>query len=72
MLEGVRVVWHEDRALIRHQGGKLLVDAMHPVRTVQEMRDVYTPGVARVCNAIAAKPELASRYTQARPAMVRQ
>jgi len=62
-LDGVSVVWYEDRALIRHEGGKLAVGALHPVRTVQEMRDVYTPGVARVCTAIAAKPELASRYT---------
>jgi malate dehydrogenase (oxaloacetate-decarboxylating) len=62
-LDGVRVLWYQDRALIRHEGGKLQIDAIHPVRTVQEMRDVYTPGVARVCRAIAAKPELAGRYT---------
>jgi malate dehydrogenase (oxaloacetate-decarboxylating) len=51
-LDGVRVLWYQDRALIRHEGGKLRVDAIHPVRTVQEMRDVYTPGVARVSQAI--------------------
>ncbi len=62
-IPGVRVVWHQDRAMIRHEGGKLRVEAIHPVRTVQEMRDVYTPGVARVCSAIAARPELAARYT---------
>lgn len=62
-LEGISVVWHQDRALIRHRGGKLQIDAIHPVRTVQEMRDVYTPGVARVCLAIAAKPSLAGEYT---------
>jgi malate dehydrogenase (oxaloacetate-decarboxylating) len=62
-LDGVRVLWYEDRALIRHEGGKLMVDAIHPVRTVQEMRDVYTPGVARVCRAIEADPRLAGRYT---------
>ena len=62
-LEGVTVVWHQDRAMIRHEGGKLRIDAVRPVRTVQEMRDVYTPGVARVCRAIADHPELASRYT---------
>jgi malate dehydrogenase (oxaloacetate-decarboxylating) len=62
-LEGVRVLWHQDRALIRHEGGKLRVDAIHPVQTVQQMRDVYTPGVARVCTAIAEKPALAGRYT---------
>jgi malate dehydrogenase (oxaloacetate-decarboxylating) len=62
-LEDVSVLWHQDRALIRHQGGKLQIDAVHPVRTVQEMRDVYTPGVARVCLAIAAEPSLARKYT---------
>jgi malate dehydrogenase (oxaloacetate-decarboxylating) len=62
-LEGVRILWHQDRAFIRHEGGKLQIDAVRPVRTVQEMRDVYTPGVARVCAAIASNPELASRYT---------
>jgi malate dehydrogenase (oxaloacetate-decarboxylating) len=62
-IDGVHVVWHEDRALIRHQGGKLEIDAIRPVRTLQEMRDVYTPGVARVCTAIAARPALAASYT---------
>ncbi len=62
-LPDVGVLWHQDRALIRHAGGKLRIDACWPVRTVQEMRDVYTPGVARVCTAIAAQPELAARYT---------
>lgn len=62
-LDGVSVLWYEDRALIRHEGGKLRIDARWPVRTVQEMRDVYTPGVARVCTAIAERPELAAKYT---------
>ncbi|HUA03850.1 MAG TPA: NAD(P)-dependent oxidoreductase [Solirubrobacteraceae bacterium] len=62
-LDDVTVMWHQDRALLRHVGGKLRIDACWPVRTVQEMRDVYTPGVARVCTAIAAQPELAARYT---------
>ena len=62
-LPGVRVLWHQDRALIAHEGGKLRMDAIHPVRSVQEMRDVYTPGVARVSQAIEADPALAGRYT---------
>jgi malate dehydrogenase (oxaloacetate-decarboxylating) len=36
---------------------------VRPVRTVQDMRDVYTPGVARACTAIAEDPTLASRLT---------
>ena len=62
-LDDVKVLWHEDRALLRHLGGKLRIQARWPVRTVQEMRDVYTPGVARVCTAIASQPELAAVYT---------
>jgi len=62
-LDGVRVLWHQDRAMLRHEGGKLTVEPIHPIHTVQEMRDVYTPGVARVCTAIAQQPHLASRYT---------
>ncbi len=62
-LDEVCVLWHQDRALIRHEGGKLQIDAISRVSTVQEMRDVYTPGVARVCQAIVENPELSSRYT---------
>jgi malate dehydrogenase (oxaloacetate-decarboxylating) len=62
-LPGVRVLWHHDRAFIRHDGGKLAIGAKQPVTTVQEMRDIYTPGVARICTAIAENPTLANRYT---------
>jgi malate dehydrogenase (oxaloacetate-decarboxylating) len=62
-LEGVRVLFFQDRALLAHEGGKLTVEPTRRVRTVQDMRDVYTPGVARVCLAIAAEPALAAQYT---------
>ena len=62
-LDGVHVLWFRDRALIRHDGGKLRIDPSIEVRTVQDMRDVYTPGVARVCTAIQEDPALAARYT---------
>ena len=62
-LDGVRVISYFDRALRRHEGGKLEVRALAPMRTVQDMRDVYTPGVARVCTAIAEEPALANRFT---------
>jgi len=62
-IAGVRVHWHQDRAMLRHEGGKLTIEAIAPIRTVQQMRDVYTPGVARVCAAIADQPHLASRFT---------
>jgi malate dehydrogenase (oxaloacetate-decarboxylating) len=62
-LEGVEVLWARDRALLRHEGGKLKIESTRPVRTVQDMRDVYTPGVARACQAIAEDPSLARELT---------
>src|ERR1700730_1635630 len=37
-LDDIRVRWYQDRALIRHEGGKLTIEAIHPVHSVQEMR----------------------------------
>ncbi|MDX6379821.1 MAG: hypothetical protein QOI57_845 [Rubrobacteraceae bacterium] len=62
-LEGVEVLWYRDRALLKHEGGKLKIEATQPVRTVQDMRDVYTPGVARASMAIADDPSLARQLT---------
>ena len=62
-LDGVEVLWSRDRALLRHEGGKLVIGSTRPVRTVQDMRDVYTPGVARACVAIADDPSLAGELT---------
>jgi malate dehydrogenase (oxaloacetate-decarboxylating) len=62
-LEGVEVLFARDRALLRHEGGKLVIEPTRAVRTVQDMRDVYTPGVARACTAIAEDPSLARGLT---------
>jgi malate dehydrogenase (oxaloacetate-decarboxylating) len=62
-LSGVRVVWYHDRAFIAHVGGKIEMNARQPVTTNQEVRDVYTPGVARVASAIHEYPQLAQRFT---------
>jgi malate dehydrogenase (oxaloacetate-decarboxylating) len=62
-LPGVSVVWFHDRAFIAHDGGKLEVIGRREIHTNQDVRDVYTPGVARVCEAIAEFPQLAGRFT---------
>ena len=62
-LPGVSVVWFHDRAFIAHVGGKVQMTARRPVLSNQDVRDVYTPGVARVASAIAEFPALADRFT---------
>jgi malate dehydrogenase (oxaloacetate-decarboxylating) len=62
-LDDVQVIDHHDRAIDRHVGGKLEVRPRIEVKTLQDLRDVYTPGVARVCRAIQADPREAARYT---------
>lgn len=62
-LEDVHVMWFHDRAFLAHDGGKLDVVARSEVVTNQDVRDIYTPGVARVSLAIAETPSLASKYT---------
>ncbi len=62
-LDGVSVITFLDRAVLAHEGGKLAIEVRNPVTTLQQARDIYTPGVARVCTAIAEAPELANRLT---------
>ena len=46
-----------------HRGGKMEVRATVPLRDRADLSLAYTPGVAEVCSAIAARPELAMDYT---------
>ncbi len=62
-IDGVEVEWCRDRALMLHEGGKLSVEPTRAVETPQDMRDVYTPGVARACEAIAEDPDTARQFT---------
>jgi malate dehydrogenase (oxaloacetate-decarboxylating) len=62
-IDGVDVQSCSDRALERHEGGKLVIEPVRRVESVQDMRDVYTPGVARACEAIRDDPDEARRLT---------
>jgi malate dehydrogenase (oxaloacetate-decarboxylating) len=62
-LPTARFVGKSDRVFNRHRGGKIHTQASLPINTQQVLRDVYTPGVARVCLAIKADPEAAHEYT---------
>jgi len=58
-----RFVGHSDRVFDRHRGGKIRTESAIPITTQQVLRDIYTPGVARVCLAIHRDPALAWEYT---------
>ena len=65
-LPTARFVGKSDRVFNRHRGGKIRTVARLPINTLQILRDVYTPGVARVCLAIQKDPRLAHEYTALR------
>jgi malate dehydrogenase (oxaloacetate-decarboxylating) len=52
-LDGVRVAEVFDRTFQLHLGGKIEVNGRFAVRSAEDLSMVYTPGVGRVCMAIA-------------------
>ncbi|MHA6625559.1 malic enzyme-like NAD(P)-binding protein [Pseudonocardia sichuanensis] len=62
-LPGVRVRKVSDRTFLLHLGGKLEVHSKVSLRNRDDLSRAYTPGVARVCQAIAANPADARRLT---------
>jgi malate dehydrogenase (oxaloacetate-decarboxylating) len=62
-LPGVRVRKVSDRTFLVHLGGKLEVQSKVSLRNRDDLSRAYTPGVARVCQAIAANPADARRLT---------
>ncbi|MGH8266771.1 MAG: malic enzyme-like NAD(P)-binding protein [Steroidobacteraceae bacterium] len=62
-LPTARFVGKSDRVFNRHRGGKIRTVASVPINSRQMLRDVYTPGVARVCLAIRDNPQAAHDFT---------
>ncbi|MGN6442867.1 MAG: NAD(P)-dependent malic enzyme, partial [Arthrobacter sp.] len=62
-LGGVRVRNVSDRTFLVHLGGKIEVTAKVGLRTREDLSRAYTPGVARVCLAIAEDPAAARNLT---------
>ncbi|MPZ63044.1 MAG: NAD-dependent malic enzyme [Propionibacteriales bacterium] len=58
-----------DRTFLMHLGGTIEMQAKHPILNRDDLSMVYTPGVARVCEAIARNPEDARRLTVKRNAV---
>jgi malate dehydrogenase (oxaloacetate-decarboxylating) len=62
-VDGVEVVNVSDRTFLMHLGGKIEVVSKTPLKTRADLSMAYTPGVARVCEAIHRDPEKAFTLT---------
>ncbi|MEN3309412.1 MAG: hypothetical protein V7603_5614 [Micromonosporaceae bacterium] len=53
----------DDPVFALHRGGKMAIASTVPLASREDLSLAYTPGVARVCEAIAADESLAHEYT---------
>ena len=60
---GVVVGKVSDRTFLAHLGGKLTIESKLPIRNRDDLSLIYTPGVARICEAIVNDPSDARRLT---------
>ena len=60
---GANVIGYTDRTFQMHRGGKIELRNKYPLKTRDDLSMAYTPGVARVCSAIAADRNKAFEYT---------
>ena len=56
-IDGVEVTNISDRTFLMHLGGKIEIASKMPLKTRADLSMAYTPGVARVCEAIHKDPE---------------
>ncbi len=60
---GLTVRKVSDRTFLLHLGGKIEVTSKVPLKTRDDLSRAYTPGVARICQAIVDDPSDARRLT---------
>src|SRR4051794_12873237 len=60
---GVEVEQVSDRTFLLHLGGKIHMESNAPIKTRDDLSMAYTPGVARVCRAIADDRDAAWNLT---------
>lgn len=61
--EGIMVHAVTDDVLQAHEGGKIHMKSRMEIRSLGDLRRVYTPGVANVCEIIKEDPEQANYFT---------
>lgn len=61
--EDIHVMAVTDDVLQAHEGGKIHMSGRLEIRSLSDLRRVYTPGVANVCEVIKDDPEQADYFT---------
>lgn len=61
--EGINILAVSDDVMHAHEGGKIHMSSRVDVRSLGDLRRVYTPGVANVCLEIEQNPEKARYFT---------
>jgi malate dehydrogenase (oxaloacetate-decarboxylating) len=56
-VDGVELLQVSDPTFLMHLGGKIEVVSKVPLKTRADLSMAYTPGVARICDAIAKEPD---------------
>jgi malate dehydrogenase (oxaloacetate-decarboxylating) len=62
-LDGIELIEIRDIVQEIHENGKIEVVPSVQIDSVDDLRLVYTPGVASICKLIEESPELARKYT---------
>jgi malate dehydrogenase (oxaloacetate-decarboxylating) len=62
-IDGVELLQVSDPTFLMHLGGKIEVVPKVPLKTRSDLSMAYTPGVARICDAIAKDPDKAFTLT---------
>src|SRR5688572_26932080 len=62
-VDGVELVQVSDPTFLMHLGGKIEVVSKVPLKTRSDLSMAYTPGVARICDAIYKEPDKAFTLT---------
>ncbi|WP_138755259.1 NAD-dependent malic enzyme [Paenibacillus sinopodophylli] len=62
-INGIRLIHVSDRTFLLHLGGKITIQPKTPIQNRDDLSRVYTPDVARVCQAIFEEPSKAFTLT---------
>ena len=62
-LPDIKVINTYDRTFNLHRGGKISIVSKIPLKSVADLAMAYTPGVGRICTAIAQDPEQVYKLT---------